>query len=135
MIDYEMIAAREAIIQSGAAVAEVQSGYVSVYLTMLFAYISVAYFAGGKLTRFQLTVVTFIFVAAAGRQVALITAAGKALRVKVAHVAEVYEAAVAPDLIVATGVSIWWPAIIWSTGLVGALLFMWSIRRKTLIDQ
>jgi hypothetical protein len=133
MIDYEMIAAREAIVQSAAAVAEVQSGYVSVYLTMLFAYISVAYFAGSKLTRFQLIVVTLIFVAAAGRQVALISAAGKGLRVKVAHVAEVYESAVAPDLVVATGASIWWPVVVWSTGIFGSLLFMWSVRRRNTV--
>jgi hypothetical protein len=130
MIDYEMIAAREAIAQSATAVADVQSGYVAIYLTVLFAYISVAYLAGSKLTRFQLIVVTLMFIAAAGRQVALISAAGIALRAKIAQLAEAYEPSVAPDLVLATGASIWWPVAIWSTGILGSLLFMWSVRRS-----
>ncbi len=128
MIDYEMIAAREAILQTAAAVAELQSSYVAIYLTILFAYTTVAYFAGNKLTRFQLIVVTLMFIATAGRQVALISAAGMGLRIKVAHVVGVYESAGAPDLVLATGASIWWPVAIWSTGILGSLLFMWSVR-------
>ena len=124
MIDYEMIAAREAIGQTAASILEVQASYVAIYLTIIFAYLSVAYVAGKELTRFQLTVVTFVFTAVAGRQVFLIAFMGQLARMKGAQIREVYEHAPA----IGVENSIFWPIAIWSTGIIASLLFMWSIR-------
>jgi hypothetical protein len=131
MIDYEMIAAREAIGQTAAAIAEVQASHMAIYLTILFAYISLAFLVGKKLTRFQLAIVTLMFVAAAGRQVALIAVSGALIRLKIDHIGEVYERTPASSIIAGSGISIWWPISLWSTGIIASLLFMWSFRRLT----
>jgi hypothetical protein len=58
----------------------VQANRISIYLTILFAYLTAAYLAGKNLTRFQL-------------------------------------------------VRVQWPIVLWSTGIVASLVFMWSARR------
>jgi hypothetical protein len=128
MLDYEMIAAREAIGQTATAVGDLQASHVAIYLTVLFAYVSVAYLAGQKLTRFQLAIVTFLFVTVAGREVIVIAAMSRLIRVKTLQLVEVYENAPAPGILLGTGDSILWPVAIWSTGIVASLLFMWSVR-------
>ena len=130
MIDYEMIAAREAIAQSGAALLEVQASHLAIYLTILFAYMSVAYVAGKKLTRFQLATITFVFIAAAGREVYIIALMGLVARVKGVQIAEVYEHSPAPALFSGADNSIFWPIAIWSIGILASLIFMWSIRHS-----
>ena len=130
MIDYEMIAATEAIGQTAAAVLEVQASHAAIYLTILFAYMSVAYVAGKELTRFQLATVTFVFIAAAGREIYLITLFGLAARLKSAQLAEIYEHSPAPALLSGADNSIFWPIAIWSMGILASLIFMWSIRHS-----
>ena len=131
MIDYEMIAAREAISQTAAALAEVQANHVAIYLTMLFAYLTVAYLAGKKLTRVQLAIVTFIFIAASAREVSIIAGVGALIRAKMVHFSEVYSGAVtAPAVVAIAGGSLWLTIILWSTGIVAALVFMGSVRRS-----
>ena len=126
MIDYEMIVAREAIAQTGTSLLDVQASFVAIYLTMIFAYLSAAYFVGKELTRFQLAIVTFLFTAAAGRQVFLITFLGRVAREKGRQLRDLSESA--PDL--AAESSILWPIAIWSSGIIASLLFMWSIRNS-----
>jgi hypothetical protein len=128
MLDYEMIAAREAIGQTAAAVGDVQASHVAIYLTVLFAYVSVAYLAGQKLTRFQLAIVTFLFVTVAGREVVVIAAMGRLIRVKTLQLVEVYGNAPAQGILLGAGDSILWPVAMWSTGIAASLLFMWSVR-------
>lgn len=128
MIDYEMIAAREAMAQTALAAMDVQASYMAIYLTMIFAYISLAYLAGKDLTRFQLAIVTFIFVAAAGRQVGLIASAGMAIRIKSAQIIEIYEQSPVDSIAGVSGLSIWWPIAIWSAGIIASLIFMWGVR-------
>ena len=131
MIDYEMIAAREAISQTSAALSDVQANHISIYLTRLFAYLTVAYLAGKKLTRLQLVIVTFIFIAASAREVSIIASCGVLIRAKMEHFAEVYSGAVAAPAVVAiAGGSLWLTIILWATGIVAALVFMWSVRRS-----
>jgi hypothetical protein len=100
MLDYEMIAAHEVIGQNINALADFQASHISIYLMIIFAYLAVAYFAGKKLTRFQLAIVTFLFMAASAREVDV------------------------------PGDSIWLPNTLWSTGSVASLVFMWSMRRS-----
>jgi hypothetical protein len=125
MIDYEFIAAREAMAQTVAAIADVQAGHIAIYLTIIFAYISVAYIAGTKLSRIQLALTTFVFIAASVRQIFGIVTLSQVLLVKSSQLAAISGSSVAE-----MGVqhSPWWPAAIWSTGLLAALLFMWSAR-------
>ena len=130
MIDYEIIAAREAISQSATAVLDVQASHIAIYLTILFAYMSVAYVAGKELTRFQLATVTFVFIAAAGREIHLIALFGLAARLKAAQLAEVYEDSPASALWFGADNSIFWPIAIWSMGILASLIFMWSIRNS-----
>ena len=57
-MDYDFIAARESIAQTGIAMGDLQASHIAIYLTMIFAYIAVAYIAGKQLTRFQLGLTT-----------------------------------------------------------------------------
>ncbi|TDG14189.1 hypothetical protein E2F43_12000 [Seongchinamella unica] len=125
MIDYDLISAREAIAQTAVAMAEVQASHIAIYLTIIFAYISVAYIAGSKLSRLQLVLTTFLFVAASIRQIVGIVTLSQVILLKHSQLVEL-----AGGAAVGMGVqhSPWWPAAIWSTGLFAALLFMWSVR-------
>jgi hypothetical protein len=123
-VDYDFIAARESIAQTGIAMGDLQASHIAIYLTMIFAYISVAYIAGKKLTRFQLGLTSFIFTAAAIREVLTIAILARGANQKYTQLAEMGNKVT--DLIV--DYSILYPIAIWSSGLFVALLFMWSVR-------
>jgi hypothetical protein len=88
MLDYARIEARETVIQSSIALGEFQATDVTIYLTLLFAYIAVAYIAGIKLTRIQLAITNFLFILVAAYEVVLIAVIGQSNRIKVAQIAE-----------------------------------------------
>ena len=88
MLDYTRIEARETVIQSSIALGEFQATDVTIYPTLLFAYIAVAYIAGIKLTRIQLAITNFLFILVAAYEVVLIAVIGQSNRIKVAQIAE-----------------------------------------------
>ena len=124
MVDHEMIASREAITQTALAMGDVQASHIAIYLTMIFAYISVAYIAGTKLTRLQLALTSFVFVAASAREVISIAALTAAASGKLAALSEIGVDTQAA----ARSFSMWYPILIWSTGIFASLVFMWSSR-------
>ena len=123
-MDYDQIQAREAVTQSAIAMGDVQASHIAIYLTMIFAYISVAYIAGNKLTRLQLYATTFVFVAASAREVVNIAALASAAQLKTSQLADLDHSVITP----LGGFSIWYPILIWSTGLFASIIFMWSVR-------
>ena len=123
-MDYDFIAARESIAQTGIAMGDLQASHIAIYLTMIFAYIAVAYIAGKQLTRFQLGLTSFIFTAASIREVLTIAVLARGANQKYTQLAEMGNEVT--DMIV--DYSILYPIAIWSSGLLVALLFMWSVR-------
>ena len=65
MSDYNAINTHEQMVQSSIALADLQASYIAIYLTMVFAYTTVAYIAGKQLSRVQVFIATFVYVAAA----------------------------------------------------------------------
>lgn len=125
MHDYDLIGAREAIAQTAAAIADVQASHIAIYLTIIFAYISVAYVAGRELSRMQLVLTTFVFIAASIREIFGIVTLSQVILVKSSQLVELTGSS---STEMGLQHSPWWPAAIWSTGAFAALLFMWSVR-------
>jgi len=111
-------------IQTVMAIADVQSTHISIYLTIIFAYIVVAYVAGAKLTRLQLALATFVFVAACLWELMMITTLGEGAT---AIGREVMQSAEVKPLLGESGRK-WFVRILWSSGMFAALVFMWNIR-------
>ena len=111
-------------IQTVMAIADVQSTHISIYLTIIFAYIVVAYVAGAKLTRLQLALATFVFVAACLWELMMITTLGEGAT---AIGREVMQSAEVKPLLGESGRK-WFVRILWSSGMLAALVFMWSVR-------
>ena len=123
MSEYELITVRETIIQSLNGLADVQASHIAIYLTLIFAYISVAYIAGSKLTRLQMILVTAVFLLASTREVIAIALLGVAISEKYGHL-EKFNAS--GDVVIE---SITLPSLfIWSSGIFISLIFMWSAR-------
>ena len=129
-MDVESLSIRMEMTQTILAMGELQASHIAIYLTILFAYISAAYVAGRKLSRLQLGVTTFIFLAASVREVSNIAMLGQAIFDMQSELALLnpegiaYDAQSSPILF-----SIWWSVVVWSTGAFAALVFMWSVRR------
>jgi len=111
-------------IQTVMAIADVQSTHISIYLTIIFAYIVVAYVAGAKLTRLQLALATFVFVAACLWELMMITTLSEGAT---AIGREVMQSAEVKPLLGESGRK-WFVRILWSSGMFAALVFMWNIR-------
>jgi hypothetical protein len=111
-------------IQTVMAIAEVQSTHISIYLTIVSAYIVVAYVAGERLTRLQFALATFVFVAACLWELMMITTLGEAATV---IGREVLQSSEVKPLLGESGRK-WFVRILWSSGMFAALVFMWNIR-------
>jgi hypothetical protein len=64
MTEYELITAREMLAQSNFALADVQASHIAIYLSMIFAYTTVAYVAGKQLSKVQVFIVTLGYMTA-----------------------------------------------------------------------
>ena len=87
-MDYEHIEAREAVMQSTMALADLAATHVTIYLTLLTAYVVAAYVVGAKLTRLQLFLTTFLFVTVSAFEVFNIGAIGVGIQLKMAELIE-----------------------------------------------
>ena len=124
MTEYELESLRQNTLQSVMAIADVQATHVSIYLTIVFAYIVVAYIAGSNLTRFQLAIATFIFVAACAWELMMIVTLGQSAT-EIGR--EMLQSAEVRPLLNASTRK-WFVLILWSSGMLAALVFMWNVR-------
>ena len=100
--------------------------HVGIYLTLIFGFCVVAFTAGQKLTKFQVILASLMFVTAAELQaVMMFTWIVRAFEVAVML------GSIAPDIppqrahvpaFQVVGVTLW------QLGIIGSLLFMWSVR-------
>ena len=124
MTEYELESLRQETLQSVMAIVDVQATHVSIYLTIVFAYIIVAYIAGSNLTRFQLVIATLIFVAACLWELMMITTLGQGAT-EVGR--EMFQSADVQPILDESARK-WFIRILWSSGMLAALVFMWSVR-------
>ena len=111
-----------------ASSAELMGVQFTIYLTIIFAYLVAAYFAGAKLNRVQVLLLSGLFVSAAGSEI-------WGMQRSLTNVADllVLKAEYSPLTAYERGItehgSIWLLAM--SIGLLIALYFMWSVRRES----
>ena len=95
----------------------------SIYLTLTFAYLTAAYFAGAKLSRFQAFAISGLY--SAGAAIALMSCVNQLMYFSA--VLEEY-----PDIAARSAVSgdfwIYYIAPLLAVGIVVSLYFMWDIR-------
>jgi hypothetical protein len=106
-----------------------QASYIAIYLSAVFAYIVAAYTAGASLTRFQVALSNALFVLFSVVIVSRIVSLGLGMNRLTAQVAEIQgqvhmDQFILVDQNVRLGVS----TLLWSTGVLFALAFMWSVR-------
>ena len=128
-MDYEQVLAREAVLQSILMINDNLISHMALYLTILFAYIAVAYVAGTKLSRLQLGLTTFIFVLASGYEIMNIMLFSTANSVKLGQLAE-FGGPIPESPTGTETVAILLTTIVWASGAIAALIFMWSIRHS-----
>ena len=101
--------------------------HLGIYLSILFGYCAAAYVAGIKLSRFQVVLLSIIFIAAAEIQVnAMANWVSGAQKILIAT------SEINPK-VTAGAVNVWGRSIgiiIWQLGILGCLSFMWSVRHQ-----
>lgn len=127
MTEFELEMLRQALNQSTLMMADVQASHVSIYLTIVFAYIVVAYVAGKQLTRTQLGITSAIFIMAASWEVFMITTLGEGAANTLATLMK-YQAI--DEIVVPQAARIWINRLMWSSGIFAALFFMWTVRKS-----
>ena len=128
MTEYELITAREMLAQSNFALAEVQASLIAIYLSMIFAYTTVAYVAGKQLSKLQVSIATLVYVVASSYMSANIVYAAigfVAYQERMAELipSEKWAGDVAPLMLYIE--SVLWPAL-----MLAPLVFMWHVRRE-----
>ena len=105
----------------------VQASHIAIYLSVVFGFIAAAYVAGAKLTKFQAGITYVIFTLFSIFEIARIVAFGLGSNALVkqgiewgSNIDGQYFADPTIRIVAGTG--------LWSVGVIGALLFMWSIR-------
>jgi len=126
--EYELVQAREMLVQSTMAMADVQASYIAIYLSMVFAYTTVAYIAGKQLSRLQVFIVTFAYLAAAFYVVSTIVFLTLGT---IEHQAQMGQLATGREgHIGASGMFLWMDILIWPLAMIASLVFMWYVRRE-----
>jgi len=128
MTEYELLTAREMLAQSNFALADVQASYIAIYLSMVFAYTTIAYIAGKQLSRVQVFIATFVYMTASTYVVATIVfmswgSIGYQRRTEALFDNE-------EGLVEAISVMLWTDVIVWPLLMISSLVFMWHVRRQ-----
>lgn len=106
-----------------------QASYIAIYLTAIFAYIIAAYSAGRNLTRFQVFISNTLFCLFAFVIVTRIVGLGLGMNILTAEVAELGgHVNVDQFRIVDESLRVLVSSALWTSGVLFALAFMWSVR-------
>jgi hypothetical protein len=125
MTEYELESLRQITIQSVMSTSDVLATHISIYLTIIFAYIAVAYIAGSKLTKLQLIITSAVFIAAALWELLMIITYSQSV---VTLGAELLAANSEISPLFSNTARLWFSRVMWSSGMFAALIFMWSVR-------
>jgi hypothetical protein len=106
-----------------------QASYIAIYLTAIFAYIIAAYSAGRNLTRFQVFISNTLFCLFAFVIVTRIVGLGLGMNILTGEIAKLGgRVNVDQFAIVDQSLRVWVSSALWTSGVLFALAFMWSVR-------
>ncbi len=128
MTEFEQQELSNALADQIIALAQLQASHIAIYLTVVFAYIVAAFAAGKRLTKFQVSVATVLFVVAGLSEIYQIVSTGAGINLLMQTNAPSYGAASSFGLEPSFRMVV--TTVVWSTGLVGAIAFMWSVRHS-----
>ena len=128
MSEYDPINTHELMVQSTIALAELQASYIAIYLTMVFAYTTVAYIAGKQLSKVQVFIATFVYLLASFYVVALIVSMTASMVVYQERIKEL--GIVVVSRVDETTISLWVDVVVWPSLMAASLIFMWNVRRE-----
>lgn len=128
MTEYELLSAREMLAQSNLALADVQASYIAIYLSMVFAYTTVAYVAGRELSKLQSFIATFVYILSSVYVVGTISlmSTGQVAYQRRAEELSKSTADFADEL----STILWAEALVLSLLMIASLIFMWNVRNK-----
>ena len=128
MTEYELLSAREMLAQSNFALADVQASYIAIYLSMVFAYTTVAYVAGRELSKLQAFIATFVYILSSVYVVGTISlmSTGQVEYQRRAEELSTNTTEFADQL----STIIWAEALVLSLLMIASLIFMWNVRRR-----
>jgi hypothetical protein len=126
--DYLLLSAREMLAQNNLALADVQASYVAIYLSMVFAYTTIAYVAGKQLSKAQVFIATLVYMVASVYVVGTIVfmTIGSIEYQRRTEELFVNE----PERLAKISSMLWMDTLIWPTLMMASLVFMWHVRRK-----
>ena len=111
------------------ALQEAQASYIAIYLSGIFAFILVAYTTGAKLTRFQVTISSALFVLFAFVIGVRIIAFGAGINELLIDLRQYQsEQELGRYELVDKTLRLRVAMLVWGSGPIVALLFMWSVR-------
>ncbi len=128
MTEFEQQELSNALADQIIALAQLQASHIAIYLTVVFAYIVAAFAAGKRLTKFQVSVATVLFVGAGLVEIYQIVSTGAGISFLMQTNASSYGAPSSFGLEPSYRLAV--TTVVWSTGLVGAIAFMWSVRHS-----
>jgi hypothetical protein len=128
MTDYELITAREMLAQSIFALGEVQASFIAIYLSMIFAYTTVAYVAGKQLSKLQIFIATFVYVVSSVYMAANIVFCAAGF---VDYQERMAALVAGEEGVIETVTSMLWiESVLWPLLMVAPLVFMWHVRQE-----
>jgi hypothetical protein len=127
MTEFEKQSLSDALTNHVIGLAQLQASHIAIYLTIVFAFIIAVFIAGKKLTRIQARVATILFSLAGFIEVYQIVSTGAGIDYLMNLNAMQY--GTPTDFGLPPVLRLIFNTILWSSGLIGALIFMWNIRR------
>jgi len=128
MTEYELITAREILVQSNLALSDVQASFIAIYLSMIFAYTTVAYVAGKQLSKLQVFLATLVYV------VASIYVASNIVFMAAGFIdyQERLKALIPSETgsVEAVTSMFWIESVLWPALMIVPLVFIWHVRRE-----
>jgi len=130
MTEFEQQELSSALADQIIALAQLQASHIAIYLTVIFAYIVAAFAAGRRLTRFQVSVASVLFVGAGLIEIYQIVSTGAGIsllmQTNASHYGGPSSFGLEPSyrMVVTT--------VVWSMGVVGGIAFMWSVRHSNI---
>lgn len=128
MTDFEIEVIRHQIIERIVLTQDLAASHIAIYLSIVSAFMVIAFVAGKKLSRTQVSIATMAFVFANLMESALIRGSSRAVVKNVRELQELssgYSPSIAAEL---------WPYLgtgLFFFGLVGPLWFMFDVRKNT----
>ena len=128
MTEYELVTAREILVQSNLALSDVQASFIAIYLSMIFAYTTVAYVAGKQLSKLQVFLATLVYV------VASIYVASNIVFMAAGFIdyQERLKALIPSETgsVEAVTSMFWIESVLWPALMIVPLVFIWHVRRE-----